>query len=333
MVLEVLTGLGLAWLYWWEIDQLALVPVVGRMGLDVDSAMPGLHVVFLVHAVFMAAMLTASMIDVDEKTIPDAITVPGTWLGLLAATVCGGMMLPDVVRNGSMQWMHIASPSEWPDKLSWFCGGKSLAVALACWWLWSVSLMYRTWYARHGWRRALQLSIARLVREPSTYWLLAMGTIGSGLLLGVWLLGGASWQGLLSALVGMATTGGIVWIVRNVGSAVLGREAMGFGDVTLMAMIGAILGWQAGLIVFFLAPFVGLVVGMLQVIVIRSGEIAYGPFLCMAAAFAVVRWADVWDRAWPVFEIVWLVPAAIAVCMVLLGVLLAIAKLVVGLFR
>ena len=90
------------------------------------------------------------------------------------------------------------------------------------------------------------------------------------------------WAGLLTALVGMAASGGLVWMVRIIGPASLGREAMGFGDVTLMAMIGAFLGWQPCLIVFFLAPC-------------RAGgragrpdpppgrEIPYGPFLCLAA--------------------------------------------------
>ena len=41
-------------------------------------------------------------------------------------------------------------------------------------------------------------------------------------------------------------------VVRVLGSQVLRREAMGFGDVTLMAMIGAFLGWQAAVLTFFL---------------------------------------------------------------------------------
>ena len=51
---------------------------------------------------------------------------------------------------------------------------------------------------------------------------------------------------------------GLTWSVRFLGTLAFRREAMGFGDVTLMAMIGAFLGWQAAVLTFFLAPFFGL---------------------------------------------------------------------------
>ena len=69
---------------------------------------------------------------------------------------------------------------------------------------------------------------------------------------------------------------------------------MGFGDVTLMAMIGAFLGWQAGLLVFFLAPFAGIVLGLLVVVLRRDSEIPYGPFLCLGAVAVLVFWASFW---------------------------------------
>ena len=106
---------------------------------------------------------------------------------------------------------------------------------------------------------------------------------------------GSAGKALLSALVGMAASGGLVWAVRVIGTAVLHREAMGFGDVTLMAMIGAFLGWQPCLIIFFLAPFAGLVIGVLRLILFRDREIPYGPFLCLATLVVIVGWAAVWN--------------------------------------
>ena len=60
----------------------------------------------------------------------------------------------------------------------------------------------------------------------------------------------------------MAVGAAVIWTIRFIASVILKREAMGFGDVTLMAMIGAFLGWQAVIIVFFLSPFAGAVVGV-----------------------------------------------------------------------
>ena len=106
--------------------------------------------------------------------------------------------------------------------------------------------------------------------------------MGTAAIVFTWALAAeANWAGMLTALIGLAASGGIVWAVRLIGTAALRREAMGFGDVTLMMMIGAFLGWQAGLIVFFLAPFAGLVVGLVQLIFRRDDVIPYGPFLCL----------------------------------------------------
>jgi prepilin signal peptidase PulO-like enzyme (type II secretory pathway) len=124
----------------------------------------------------------------------------------------------------------------------------------------------------------------------------------------------------------MIVGGGMVWIVRVLGKMMLGKEAMGFGDVTLMAMIGTFLGWQTCLLIFFLAPMLALVFGIVQLVLRRNGEIYYGPFLCLAAALIVIHWADVWDRAWPMFDLGWLVPAAMGVALMAMIVLLGLMR-------
>ena len=137
-----------------------------------------------------------------------------------------------------------------------------------------------------------------------------------------WHHGGPHWAGLLTALVGMAVGGGIVWAVRIIGSAAMKREAMGFGDVTLMAMIGAFLGWQASLIIFFLAPFAALVVGLLRLILFRDHEIPYGPFLCLAALVVILCWDTMWAATQLYFAPGWLVPLLLVLCAALMPLLL-----------
>ncbi|MEN6407457.1 MAG: A24 family peptidase, partial [Thermoguttaceae bacterium] len=194
-------------------------------------------------------------------------------------------------------------------------------------------LLPRTWRMRHGWRRAAQLCLARIARERVSYRIGAMAVLGSLVFAWIWTLGGWAWQGLLSSLIGAAVGGGLIWAVRIIGTAVLHREAMGFGDVTLMAMIGAFLGWQPCLVIFFLAPMAGLIVGLLRLILFRDKEIPYGPFLCLATLFVVVRWDLIWDHSWHVFELGWFVPLLMVVCLALMALLLGAWQLVVRAFH
>ena len=150
----------------------------------------------------------------------------------------------------------------------------------------------------------------------------------------VWFSAGRSWDATLTALVGMAAAGGLVWAVRIIGTAVLRREAMGFGDVTLMAMIGAFLGWQASILIFFLAPLAALAVGLFILILFRDREIPYGPFLCLATLLVLVRWSSFWDWASPILlQLGLLVPVLIVFCLALLAVLLGLIQLVKRVFR
>jgi prepilin signal peptidase PulO-like enzyme (type II secretory pathway) len=340
MLVELLCGLGVAALYWWEIDRLGLLPA----GVPHPAPAPWLamlHVQLAVHVALIMLMLVGSLIDVDEKTIPDPITVPGTLLALLAAAVYPWSLLPDAavrigmpapanlwnVQPAAWPFMRLTSPNAWPPWLDGFPHVGSLLIGLGCWWLWCVALMPRSWYARHGWRRAAQLLVARLCREPATMRISLLAAVGSLGIAARWAWTGPGWAALLTALIGMAATGGIVWAVRVVGTAALQREAMGFGDVTLMAMIGAFLGWQAGLLTFFIAPFAALVVGVLVLALRRDTEVPYGPFLCLAALIVLVCWAAIWDRTWVYFEGL-LVPVVVVFCIALMPILLFFWRLV-----
>ncbi|MFA5092578.1 MAG: prepilin peptidase [Candidatus Omnitrophota bacterium] len=60
-------------------------------------------------------------------------------------------------------------------------------------------------------------------------------------------------------------------------------ESMGGGDVKLLAMIGAFMGWKMAILTFFLAPFLGIVVGVVNLVYKKDHTIPYGPFLSIAA--------------------------------------------------
>lgn len=117
-----------------------------------------------------------------------------------------------------------------------------------------------------------------------------------------------AWGGLAQGLLGWAVGGGIVWAVRIAAGLVLGKEAMGFGDVTLLAMIGSFVGWQAAVLTFFLAPFFGLAQALWQGIPLLvkrlfrlktrpvEHEMPFGPYLSMAALTLLLAWHWLWPR-------------------------------------
>ncbi len=106
-----------------------------------------------------------------------------------------------------------------------------------------------------------------------------------------WLIAHPHWHGLINSLLGMVIGGGTVSLVRAVGNWVFQREAMGEGDVYLMAMIGSFLGWQPSLLVFFLvAPICALVATAATFTLRFNREIPFGPYLSAGALLVVVFW-------------------------------------------
>lgn len=110
-----------------------------------------------------------------------------------------------------------------------------------------------------------------------------------------WLQPHPHWHGLVWSVTGAAIGAGVTWLARGISSIVLGQEAMGFGDVTLMAMIGSFLGWQPILFVFLLAPFCGLVVGVLVKSLLNRPYVPYGPYLSAATVVVMLSWRWIWS--------------------------------------
>jgi leader peptidase (prepilin peptidase)/N-methyltransferase len=328
LAVEVFSGVALATLYVWEAHDSARLwapPGLELPPAEFLSSQLSLaeHLRFVSHAALMFLMLAASLIDLDEKTIPDGITVPGTLLGVTLAAVYPWSLLPAAHFAGGhtqLEFLTLASPELWPSSLS---GKDGLWLALACWTLWSFGLLPRRWNVRRGLRTAVRVFLHRLLAERLTYLLVAMWLVGAAGLAGLYpVLPEVHWAGLLTALVGMMAGGGIIWCVRIIAGVVLRREAMGFGDVTLMAMIGAVVGWQATLMVFFVAPFFALLFAVGNWVLNREREVPYGPFLCLAAMTVIVEWPWFWDNTAGLFSLGWIVPAMFGACLVLMGLML-----------
>ncbi|MDA1007764.1 MAG: prepilin peptidase [Planctomycetota bacterium] len=99
------------------------------------------------------------------------------------------------------------------------------------------------------------------------------------------------WQVLASVSGGIVIGGGIVWAARILGTLGFGREAMGLGDVHLMAAAGAVLGWRDPAVAFLLAPFPALGWIIFSRIISRGGsrrELPFGPHLVIAIVLVLV---------------------------------------------
>lgn len=123
-------------------------------------------------------------------------------------------------------------------------------------------------------------------------------------------------HGFLVSIAGLIVGGGIVWMVRIAGFWVLKQEAMGFGDVVLMAMIGSVIGWQPVLAVFFLAPVLAIFAALLTWITKRDREIPYGPWLSMGTLLLILCWPFLWPLAERIFDMGPFVPL-MGLCMFL----------------
>ncbi|WP_455244404.1 prepilin peptidase [Petrachloros mirabilis] len=96
--------------------------------------------------------------------------------------------------------------------------------------------------------------------------------------------------GMTNALLGVAVGGGILWALAWASPYLFGKEGMGGGDIKLLAMIGAFLGWKPALLTIMIGSLVGSVVGislMALRFLKRDEYIPFGPFLVLGALLSL----------------------------------------------
>jgi len=95
--------------------------------------------------------------------------------------------------------------------------------------------------------------------------------------------------GWMSSLIGIVAGGGLLWLLAEVWSRLRNVEAMGFGDVKMLAMIGAFLGWRLTFVAVLLGTFVGSALGLALIVSKRGGlqtMLPFGTFLALGAGLA-----------------------------------------------
>jgi leader peptidase (prepilin peptidase) / N-methyltransferase len=96
--------------------------------------------------------------------------------------------------------------------------------------------------------------------------------------------------GLTNGVIGLIVGGGILWLLAWASPYLFGKEGMGGGDIKLLGMIGAFLGWKPALMTIMVGSFLGSLVGITLIaarIIRREDYIPFGPFLVCGALVAL----------------------------------------------
>jgi leader peptidase (prepilin peptidase) / N-methyltransferase len=119
---------------------------------------------------------------------------------------------------------------------------------------------------------------------------ITMPGIPLGLLVGV-LLGEPP---VLDRVIGALAGAGFLYLVLFFGSALYGQEAMGEGDLNLIALVGAFLGWRGVVVTILVGCLAGSAAGLTLIglrRLQRREHMPFGPFLALGALVALF-WGD-----------------------------------------
>lgn len=105
---------------------------------------------------------------------------------------------------------------------------------------------------------------------------------------------------LLPALLGAVTGFALLWLIGFAGQLILKEEAMGGGDVKMMAMVGAFVGWQGVLLTIFLGALLGTIIFLPLSLLGRKKLVPFGVFLSVGAAATWIAGSTIiaWYRAY-----------------------------------
>ena len=96
--------------------------------------------------------------------------------------------------------------------------------------------------------------------------------------------------GVINSVIGFTLGGGILWLLAWLSPYLFGKEGMGGGDIKLLAMIGAFLGWKPALLTIMIGSLTGSIIGISLIalhIIKRDDYIPFGPFLVLGALLSL----------------------------------------------
>jgi len=121
----------------------------------------------------------------------------------------------------------------------------------------------------------------------------------TGIVIGFLLSFTTDQPGWRSSLIGIVAGGGVLFLIAEIYYRVRHEEGLGMGDVKMLAMMGAFLGWPLAILSLMIASVAGTIIGI-GLIITRRGTMKYalpfGTFLAIGAAVsaaagpAILRW-------------------------------------------
>ncbi len=105
--------------------------------------------------------------------------------------------------------------------------------------------------------------------------------------------------GLLNSALGVLLGGGLLWFMAWISPFLFGKEGMGGGDIKLLAMVGAFLGWEPVLLTVLVGAFSGSLTGLSLIVLKRRSRdqyLPFGPFLAFGAVVAMFFFSDI--KSW-----------------------------------
>lgn len=234
----------------------------------------GLNVVLVPYLVMLSGFIVATFVDFEHRIIPDEISIGGTIAGVVFSIFIPQLHSVDVFWKSAL-WSVVGL----------LVGGGSIYL---------MGVLGNMFMPR---------SIRKIERISKEEFYELLVPLTPDVLEGLW-------DNLVRS--GYMTQSGKVsdtfWQLKNYRELQLDppfmslnkkiykslkMDTMGGGDVKLMAMVGAFMGWKMALLTFFLAPFFGAFYGMIEKIRTKDSAIAYGPFLILGALLSLFKGEDI----------------------------------------
>ncbi|MEQ8764187.1 MAG: prepilin peptidase [Planctomycetota bacterium] len=222
----------------------------------------------------VSVLIAATFIDIDHRILPDELTLSGLILAPLACVLCP-LLQED--RIGAV----LVTKQGWQHWLPLLAGGIAAGATM---------VVLRVHAAAELLDDESDQSGQAMPPVPKR----SLGSVWPGVLVGVvvgiltFLLPQERSAALVSSAIGIGIGGGLLLAVGLLGTFAFKKEAMGFGDVKYLAMIGGFLGARAALLTFLLACVLGSVLGLLRMLFTKDHYLAFGPYLSVGAILVLL---------------------------------------------